>query len=377
MRNRRLFAASVGTTMLTGLFILLSSVPARAAEKPKEKTPSPEARKAIVLFNDGDKEGATEAFRKVIEAPGANPYDLFISGEFCFNRLQKLDLAIQAYEKLFAMGEKAKSELGPRDFWMAHDAMGICLGMSGKFEKSADVFQAGKKLAKELEGTERWTCEYNLACTFGEWGKPDLAVAELRTYLEGMRADLWKIDREKISRDSSFKSLLGREDFRKLMGEFSGAKGDPAKDAKVVIPADGRKVEVVLPETTAFETSAMPEYCIRMGSAEGTKFTISLNRNLGDFKSLKELAETVYKQVTADCPPEGKKFIDKKTFFVHWVKTEIGGTNLSQLSIRGYYQDRDLYLDLHVSAMNPTAEDEKRMMGMIESVRFIKTVEKK
>ncbi len=112
-----------------------------------------------------------------------------------------------------------------------------------------------------------------------------------------------------------------------------------------------------------------PDYCIRSGSAEETLFNISINHNSkSGFKTLKELAQSVYEKTSSGYPEDGKQFIDKGESFI--LRLKMGAGRLSQLSLRAYYQDKDLFLDLHISAMMPKPEDEARMMRMAESLNF-------
>ncbi len=345
-----------------------------AGEGSKDKL-SEDTIKAIQLLNSGDKEGALAKFEKIIKNPKSKPVDLYMTGEFCFTKLGKHDLAVTAFEKALKAGKKCREELGEKDYAMLHDAMGICYAITGKLDKAEKILLEGKKLAKALESYDRWMCEYNLACVFSEGKKKEKAMIELKEHLEGMRLDRWEIDVEKIAGDSSFKSMADSDDFKSLLEDYSKVKGDPAKDAIVRIPAFGRQVEVLLPETTVFKREKMPDYCIRSGSAEGTLFMISLNHNSNSgFKTLKELAQSVYEKTSAGYPEDGKRFIDKGESFILRLKLSMG--RLGQLSLRAYYQDKDLFLDLHISAMNPKPEDEERMMRMAESLKFVKTAGK-
>jgi tetratricopeptide (TPR) repeat protein len=350
---------------------LLTSI-ARTQEKKQARAVSPEMTAAFRLFRSGETEKGIQALRKLIAKPETSSYDLFMCGELCFTKLRKLDVAIEAFTQLLARGDKARADLGDREVWMAHDAMGICLGMSGRFPEAKKILKAGMALAIGLSGQERWESGFNLACTYSEWGKDQEALAALETYFEGLRGDHWKIDVDKVLRDSSFTRFHDHESFKKLITSYSKTVGDPGREKVIRIPVAGRRVEILLPETTRFETGETPDYAIRVGAAKGTKFNISLSRNRGDIPSLKKLARSIFEKMSRGHEEENRKFIDKGTFYVLWLKTELEGVPMTQLSIRGYYRDRDLFLDLHVSAMNPTKEDEARMMRMIESVKISK-----
>jgi len=57
------------------------------------------------------------------------------------------------------------------------------------------------------------------------------------------------------------------------------------------------------------------------------------------------------------------------------VASETRVQQFTQLSLRGYCQEGDLVIDVHVSAMNPSPAQRTRMMAMLESVRVHKRQE--